>query len=133
MNSLIPLEGQSIHLLDVSALDELRLIQRPGQPDIVREVFQAFRDSSPQRLFRLEEAVKKKDVSRIQREAHALKSSCATLGANHLASLCRRVEETEDAETLGVAAGALDEIKDEFAKVSDEIDRLLASAPKAEN
>jgi PAS domain S-box-containing protein len=78
--------------IDQAALAAIRVLQRPGQPDIVARIVTQYMDSSPEIIDRIRRAVLSKDAVELRAAAHRLKSSSAQLGASALASDCRELE-----------------------------------------
>ncbi|RKY19150.1 MAG: hypothetical protein DRQ55_11445 [Planctomycetota bacterium] len=78
--------------IDAAVLDELRQFQDVDGPDILCELIGIFLDDTPPRLESLYTAVDAGDAAGIEQAAHALKSSCAQLGALTLSELCRQLE-----------------------------------------
>jgi HPt (histidine-containing phosphotransfer) domain-containing protein len=62
-------------------------------------LFSIFLRETPPRLSAVREAVDRHDPTRLAREAHALKSGCASLGAGVMVALCA------DLEALGRSGG----------------------------
>jgi HPt (histidine-containing phosphotransfer) domain-containing protein len=74
-------------------LDNLRHLQHPGDPDVLRQVVEAFLESCPPLLTTLRDTVtQRQSMAAMQVAAHTLKSSCAMVGAVRLAGLCRELE-----------------------------------------
>ncbi|MCC6608439.1 MAG: response regulator [Burkholderiales bacterium] len=90
--------------VDESALDRLRAMQRPGQPDVVTAVVGTFVNRSAALFESLREAIAGNDTAVARRAAHSLKSNCLYVGANNLAALFKRAERAAgdgDLATLG--------------------------------
>ncbi|BDI34450.1 hypothetical protein CCAX7_65010 [Capsulimonas corticalis] len=87
--------------------------------DLVREVLEMFLDATPEILGRLEAAVADRDGGRVSFEAHTLKGSCRTLGADALADVSMRLEQAGKAGDLANADA-------DFALASEEFERLCA-------
>lgn len=78
--------------LNAAALDNIRALQRPGRPDILRRVIMRYLESTPELLQSLREAIQRNDPQAMYMAAHNLKSSSANLGALELAELSRQLE-----------------------------------------
>ena len=78
--------------LDFGALDQIRALQRPGAPDILRKIVNVYLADSAKLLGVLREAVARGDCEAMQRAAHTLKSSSASLGGLELARHCEEME-----------------------------------------
>ena len=99
-----------IERLDSGAIERLRLLNRPGDPDIVGLLLEAFEGDSRRQLQAIAEGVRAGDGDLVRRTAHSLKSSSANLGAMRLSALCRdleesgRIEHLEEARALAALA-----------------------------
>jgi CheY-like chemotaxis protein/HPt (histidine-containing phosphotransfer) domain-containing protein len=84
--------ASAIPAVDSAALDQLRVLQRPGAPDIIRRTVATYLESSRTCLGQLREALAGGDAEVFHRSAHTLKSSSAIVGATLLAELSRELE-----------------------------------------
>ena len=127
-------EGAAI---DLSMLDQLRSIQRPGEPDIVVEVIELFLRDAPDRLKALRAAAAANDLAAASRAAHTIKGSAGHLGAKTLATLSGRIEDKAKQGAKIDLAFAVQAVEEELAGVEvalrAELRRLetLASMPPA--
>jgi signal transduction histidine kinase/DNA-binding response OmpR family regulator/HPt (histidine-containing phosphotransfer) domain-containing protein len=107
--------------VDAGVLDSLRALGGEDDPELFIELIQIFLDDTPQRMAQMAEALAGNDGEAIGQAAHALKSSCATLGALILADLFREIElvgkelDVERARSLVVQTG------EEYARVETEL------------
>ncbi len=76
-------------VFDGQALERLAAL---GEPGFVREIVQVFLAEAPARLEAARGALERGDLSALERLAHSLKSSAATLGGLRLASTCEALE-----------------------------------------
>jgi HPt (histidine-containing phosphotransfer) domain-containing protein len=81
-------------VVDTVALEGLRALRRPGQPDPVARLVDIFIDETETRLARLGDAVARRDLAETHRLAHAQKGSSGTIGANEMRSIAQRLEVT---------------------------------------
>jgi HPt (histidine-containing phosphotransfer) domain-containing protein len=77
---------------DPAALAELRECDPDGS--LAAELIGVFLEDTPKRIQALHMAFDAGDPSALAHEAHALKSSCAQLGALRLSDHCRWLEQT---------------------------------------
>ncbi|MGK7878428.1 MAG: response regulator [Xenococcaceae cyanobacterium] len=112
-----PVKSPPATVLDPTALLQLRKIAGDDAKLIV-EVINSYLKDSPQMLRSLRDAVEQKDAALLQRVAHPLKSTSATLGANTLAQLCQKLEDIGRAGVLEEAAALLEEVMAEYPKVA---------------
>jgi HPt (histidine-containing phosphotransfer) domain-containing protein len=101
-------------VFDVSMLEALRSLQRPGETDITRDVVQVFLETAPGRLKGVDSALRRKDVPTLERHAHSLKASAAIVGARRLSALCAELEER--ASDLAFGAGQRPRLEAAFAE-----------------
>ena len=82
----------SDEVLDKTALDNIRALQINGAPNVLEKVINLYLNDTPKLLQRLKQAVAAEDSLEIERAAHRLKSSSATLGATKLTQRCKELE-----------------------------------------
>jgi len=82
----------SDEILDKTALNNIRALQINGAPDVLERVINLYLDDTPKLLQKLKQAVAAEDAPEIERAAHKLKSSSATLGAIKLTQRCKELE-----------------------------------------
>lgn len=111
--------------LDGEALDRLRSLNEPGQPDVVREVVGLFLADAPERLRAIAAAVHAGDAAALQRAAHTMKGASATIGARSLQRVCRGLEEMGRDQRVASAAAELSVLDREFTRVKDALHQLL--------
>jgi len=78
-------------ILDQAALDELRACDPDGK-GLLAELIEIYLADTPPRLTAIRLAFDAGQPQALAREAHALKSSSAQLGARALADACRQLE-----------------------------------------
>jgi HPt (histidine-containing phosphotransfer) domain-containing protein len=87
---LIPKTAQKI--FNRQALDQLKVLNQPGQSDIVAELVSDFLGHLPTRVAELQKAIASGMMSEVVRVSHALKSAAAVLGLEELETACRDIE-----------------------------------------
>ncbi len=107
----------SLNFIDPEALDNIRALQRPGAPDLVRKVVGKFLGSSPALLQSLRQAAVQRDARAVEQAAHSLKSSSANIGANRLAAQCKELERQARINGSVPDAAQLQELETEFEAV----------------
>ena len=105
--------------LDLSALDVLRELQRPGSTDIVARVIGLYEAEAPRLLGQLQTAIAQGDADTAVRAAHTLKSSSANVGAKHMADLCRIVETHARSQGLPGIDALVTDLDAEYRRVSE--------------
>jgi CheY-like chemotaxis protein len=110
-------QEEAIPALDPAVLAELRQLQAEGEPDIVRELAQAFQFETPPLLQALHEAVTKKQLEQLRRIAHNLKGSSNNLGARRMAALSAELETLGRNGTIEGAAELVARLEQEYHRV----------------
>jgi len=108
----------------VSVLDDLRVFQSDEGSDILVELIGIFLEDTPPRLTTLVDAVAGGDAGAAEASAHALKSSCAQLGALGLSELCRQVELACKQGSVSETGPIIDQIQVEFRRVETALEAL---------
>lgn len=80
-------------VIDISCIDSIRSLQRPGRPDILARVVACYFEDGDSLVAAIREGIAAGDAAAVHRTAHRLKSSSAFLGASRLAQHCRELEE----------------------------------------
>lgn len=110
--------------LDMRAIEALRELQTPDDPDFLARLLRLFLQNAPQRLERIGKAIRRGDPREVFLETHSLKSSSANVGAMTLSGLCRTLEETGRSGNLENAAGMLARLEEEFLAAKARIESL---------
>ena len=91
--------GQS-DAVDWSVLDSLRVLQKPGKPDLCKVLMTVYLDSSPALMDSLIAAAAAADGQALMQAAHALKSSSVSIGATRFGKTCSDLEQCGRANSL---------------------------------
>jgi HPt (histidine-containing phosphotransfer) domain-containing protein len=91
--------GQS-DAIDWSILDSLRVLQKPGKPDLRKMLMTVYLDSSPALMNSLIAAATAADGQALMQSAHALKSSSVSIGALTFGKTCSEIEQCGRARSL---------------------------------
>ncbi|MEW6733027.1 MAG: two-component regulator propeller domain-containing protein [Acidobacteriota bacterium] len=111
--------------IDRSALERLREIDDDSSADIVGELIKIFINEAPKRIVALRQGVEEMDAKAIKFAAHGLKSSCASLGATQMATLCAKMEKESGVGSLEQVATYLMQLEKEFERVKWELEQEL--------
>lgn len=114
-------------VLDQSVIASLRELGGDDGGALLRELIGLFLADSPPRLNEIESAMTAGDAKGVEKAAHALKSSCANLGATRMAELCRQLEQSGRSGALDSARETVLTSKAEFERVTRELTRLSHS------
>lgn len=113
--------------INTEAIEKLRTLQRPGQPDIVEKLVGNFLGTVAATLANIQEAFIDGDGNKIHQYTHPLKSTAATLGANHLAELLSDMDNTCRQGSIAGCSVLLQDIEEEVQIVCDELAPLIGS------
>jgi len=111
-------------ILDAKALDSLRSLQRPGQPDILLRFSHDFLTSSTRLINDMQSAVEKSDSEGMAMSAHAMKSSSAVMGALQLSEMCKSMMEKAHTNALQDVQALMQDIEHEYRQVSKAVEYL---------
>jgi HPt (histidine-containing phosphotransfer) domain-containing protein len=73
-------------------LETIRMLQRPGKPDLLARVIDNYVTDTPKLLDDIRDGLARDDLETIRKAVHTLKSSSANVGALSLTDLCRQLE-----------------------------------------
>ena len=99
--------------VDLAVLEEFRAMMG----EVASELIGLFLEDTPRLLADLRETVAHGDAEGLQRAAHTLKSSSASLGAMGLSALCQELEVMRRAGTLEGAAEKVARVEAEYERV----------------
>lgn len=99
--------------IDQAKLDEL--IDLFGDRAEVRDLFDEFFAELPAQLKALRDGVVSLTVDQVNRTAHALKGSSASLGATQVTETARQIEESARTATLDGSTDSLERLEAELA------------------
>jgi PAS domain S-box-containing protein len=106
--------SQEYTILDESALQELKDMAGDDAAAIITELIDYYLEDSPKLLQSIMEAIKQEDANGLQRAAHTLKSSSASLGALKFSQLCKALEALGRAGNVAEASTHLAELMEAY-------------------
>jgi CheY-like chemotaxis protein len=98
-----------------------------GAADVVAEIVETYLHDTPELIRQMREAVRAGDAAALDRAAHTLKSSSATVGAMTLSSRCRAIEEQARGGRVSDLGDAVRSVEGEFERVRNELESGLAA------
>jgi PAS domain S-box-containing protein len=104
------------NVIDQAQLQSLREVQGPAAADFVTELIDLFLADASQHLKALRVALTKHDAFEIERLAHRLKGSSASIGATRMSAL---FAELEGKESFQAAEGVMVRLESEFELVRE--------------
>jgi HPt (histidine-containing phosphotransfer) domain-containing protein len=78
-------------VLDDKTLAAVRLLQRPGAPDLADELVSMFLEDAPRHIAAIREGARTGDALAVEQAAHTLKGDAAHLGARELQEVAGRL------------------------------------------
>jgi two-component system sensor histidine kinase/response regulator len=104
-------------VLDTSVLEKLRKALGDKRKDFIASLIDLFIADTQTRLQALGDAINSQDATALRQVAHALKGSCANVGAKRMSELCDILEEKGLANSLEGASGFVVHLEEEFERV----------------
>lgn len=130
--SSFPKELEIPGAIDKNVLNSLRGLQQEGEPDLVGELITLYLAEASKILNTLDEFMQAKDAQGINKMAHKLKSSSASVGATNFASLLKQAEIMGRQNQTEEAAQLFPEICREYAAVRMGLEAELAACHAGE-
>ncbi|MBI3819982.1 MAG: Hpt domain-containing protein [Planctomycetes bacterium] len=115
-------------LLDASALDQLRELDEDGA--VLMEVVETFLRDAPKQVAAIQGAIINNDAKSLDRAAHTLKSTAATVGAMDLSAICKEVEQIGRSGQVEPARACVEKIESEFRSVDLALQAELSKLQK---
>jgi len=122
--------GPNGPLIDAERLDEIRLLQRPGAPDLLRKVIAQYLTDADQLMETLQRGCAAGDAAAVQGACHRLKSSSAFVGASWLSARCEELEELCSAGGLEGAAPQLTRLMEGYRAARRILEPYLAGVAR---
>lgn len=106
---------------------ELKELDDDGSDSVLRELINLFLASTPAKLGKILESHYLRDYPTARKEAHSLRSSSLTLGAEVLSQCAHDIEYAKDGPELETTVGtAVKKALKEFELVKSELEKYLA-------
>jgi HPt (histidine-containing phosphotransfer) domain-containing protein len=111
--------------IDAFVLESLRALQDEGDSDILIEICEIFFSDTPARISEMRSSLASGDNVVLQRAAHTLKSSSASLGAMKLSELSKELEMKVNSGSVEGAEAQIKKIDDEFLRVKSALTSFM--------
>ncbi len=111
------LPGAARGSLDPKMIAELRKLQEASDGQFIVELVQTFLSATTTRLTELDDAIRQRDVSQIERLAHGLTGGGGTIGATVMAELSAALEAAARAGEIQTVRRLLPKLVAEFGRV----------------
>ena len=112
-------------VLDQDVILSLRALGDGDEDDLFAELVQIFLEDTPTRIRELNEAFESNDLGALEAAAHALKSSCANLGAHTLSEVFRDLESAGRERDQERAGGLIGRTGAEYERVEEALRREI--------
>jgi HPt (histidine-containing phosphotransfer) domain-containing protein len=121
-------EANTAPLVSQESIARIEALDRPGETAVLVEILDLFLDSARDRLPRLVAALECGDLEAALVEAHGLKGSAGTVGAQSLAAACSRLE--QEARRGALPDGALRALRQLWRDTELALIRIQARAAR---
>ena len=117
--------ASAVKSFDPSVFAQYRLIQKTGEPDIVKKIIRSYLESAPPLLKSIKNGVKAKNTETLWQAAHTMQSSNKLIGAGHMADICGELEMKGRAGSLENCVQLLAELEREFPYIENQLRKML--------
>lgn len=117
-----------ISRIDMTALNNLRMLQVPGGSDVLAELIEIFLNTTPKYLSGMKDALANQDLSLLSQGAHSVKSSSASIGANWVREVALRLEMIGGLDSLDEATRLMERLEVEFQYAKIELESILKNS-----
>ena len=109
--------GDSVDIarIDDTVIRELKQLDEPGSPSMLRGLIQDYLSETPATVGAVKLNFHQCDAAEMARRAHKLAGTSASLGANGVADVCRRIEQQVAVGDLQPMHALIDELEMRFA------------------
>ena len=116
-------------VLDGTVLEQIRVMERNGAPQLLSRLIQIYLRDAVQLIEEARQAINAGNTEALRVAAHTLKSSSANLGALRVRDACRELELQARAQQLAGAAERLALLESEFTAVRTLLCQCLTEIP----
>ncbi|MBL0088485.1 MAG: response regulator [Ideonella sp.] len=119
-----PADRDATSLIDQRTVAELRAIDEPGRPSLLRSLMQDYLAETPGAISEIKRFADRREASLLAQRAHKLAGVSASLGASGINEVCVRIERHVAAGDLTGLAAMIDQLEMRFARTRAEMQRL---------
>ena len=98
--------------IDAASLRNIRMLQRPGRPDLLAAIIEIYLSTTPGEVDTLVAAVAARDLALAGRTAHKLKGNSRAVGALRVGDLLASIEAAVDEATPAPLASRVAELRE---------------------
>ncbi|MBI3875487.1 MAG: Hpt domain-containing protein [Verrucomicrobia bacterium] len=117
-------------VLNRATIERIRCLTRSSGVDLMPQLVESYIQESTGRLVAVQEAIATGDAVALRLQAHTLKGSSLSVGAQSFARVCQEIERLAMSDATQSAALLLGEAHAEFARVRDELMREIADGAR---
>lgn len=115
------LPSNSEPVVDTTTLERIRAItagkkRLPGETDPVSDLISLFLEDASSRIQAIRSAIASEDRKALRMIAHALRGSCAGIGARAMTCITADIEKTAEADPMDVASALVDSLESEYRR-----------------
>jgi CheY-like chemotaxis protein len=118
-------------VLDLTVLDKLRSLDRPGKPSRFGRTVSKFSEIGPPLVAAIKENQSKNDAEALWRSAHSLKSSAGALGAVGLSERCAQIEKLAQDARLDETRRLVDALENDLTEVIEGLETAMGEMKRA--
>ena len=110
--------------INQDALNDLRELDEDGSDSTLKELVYSYFEIMPQSIQKLQKAIGANDFLQARKEAHSIRSSSLSLGAEKLSQLAHTLEYETAEATADTFKKLSAELEQEYAAVQAELKRI---------
>jgi len=120
-----PEQGGDALMVDRRIVDELRAIDAPGQPSLLRSLLQDYLCEAPAAILDIRRFADRREAQHLAQRAHKLAGVSASLGARGVNEICVQLEQRIEAGDLVGLAPIIDRLESRFARTRSELEQVI--------
>lgn len=112
--------------INLEKISELKELDDDGSDSVLKELIGLYLVSTPPKLKKMSESFALSDFVTVRKEAHSLRSSSLTMGAEALSHLAAEIEYAkEDGSVVTTIEAGIQNAVNEFENVKSELQKFL--------
>lgn len=117
--------------VDPAALENIRMLDRPGKPDLLAAILAMYLKTTPDDVAAIGTAVETGDLADVNRRAHKLKGSSRMVGARRVGDILAAIEIAARGTTLTALEPHVAELRDAHAAALRELEAAATTTREA--
>lgn len=115
--------------IDHNVIEQYKSLDEPGQPSLLDELTHIFQITYLEKSESIKSAWQKEDYEQLRKEAHALRNTCANVGASTMVSLTHDLEYQDYPADSEKVQSQIRDLDDEYEVVIEELLHLSSQGP----